>query len=120
MLNIFKTFSNRQHAREAEKLRPLVAQINALEPDIQDLTDGELAALTTEFKERLGVGLGQDGNGKKPGETLDDILPEAFAAVREASRRRIALRHYDVQLIGEAISRIHTGRSVGELFGAPV
>jgi preprotein translocase subunit SecA len=108
MLNIFKAFSNRQFAREAEKFRPLVAQINALESDMQDLTDEELAALTAEFKERLGVGLGGGGNGQRSGETLDDLLVEAFAAVRESSRRTTGLRHYDVQLIGGAV--LHHGK----------
>src|SRR5919199_2596816 len=108
MLNIFKTFANRHFTREAEKLRPLVDQINALEPEMQSLTDKELAALTLEFMERSGRGPGADGNGKGPGETLDDLLVEAFAAVREASRRTIGLRHYDVQLIGGAA--LHHGK----------
>jgi preprotein translocase subunit SecA len=108
MLNIFKTFANRHFTREAEKLRPLVEQINALEPEMQSLTDEELSALTLEYKERLGAGPGVDGNGKGPGETLDELLVEAFAAVREASRRTIGLRHYDVQLIGGAA--LHHGK----------
>ena len=108
MLNIFKTFANRHFTREAEKLRPLVDQINALEPEMQSLTDEELVALTLEFKERSGRGPGADGNGKGPGETLDDLLVEAFAAVREASRRTIGLRHFDVQLIGGAA--LHHGK----------
>jgi preprotein translocase subunit SecA len=108
MLNIFKTFANRHFTREAEKLRPLVDQINALEPEMQSLTDKELAALTLEFMERSGRGPGADGNGKGPGETLDDLLVEAFAAVREASRRTIGLRHFDVQLIGGAA--LHHGK----------
>ena len=108
MLNIFKKFSSRQLAREAERLRPLVDQINSLEQEMQALTDEELGALTAELKDRLGVGGGSNGNGRTAGETLDDVLVEAFAGVREASRRTIGLRHYDVQLIGGAA--LHNGR----------
>jgi preprotein translocase subunit SecA len=108
MLNIFKVFTARQLSREAERLRPLADQINALEPEMQTLSDEELAALTLEFKQRLGIGPEGGGNGKESGEVLDDILVEAFAAVREASRRTIGLRHYDVQLIGGAA--LHHGK----------
>src|SRR5215211_4434404 len=108
MLNIFKKFSSRQLAREAEKLRPLVDQINSLEPEMQALSDEALGALTAEFKGRLGADGESDGNGRMAGDTLDDLLVEAFAAVREASRRTIGLRHYDVQLIGGAA--LHSGR----------
>ena len=66
-----------------------VAEVNALEPAMQARSDEELAHLTVEFRERL-----------SNGEDLDDLLPEAFAAVREASVRTIGLRHFDVQLIG--------------------
>ena len=78
-----------KHEREMKILRPIVAAINELEPQMQQLSDEELAAKTPEFKERLANG-----------ETLDDILPEAFATVREAGRRMLNMRHYDVQLIG--------------------
>ncbi|MGD0114498.1 MAG: preprotein translocase subunit SecA [Dehalococcoidia bacterium] len=79
------------------KLRPLVQEINALEADIQALTDAELRAKTDEFRQRLA-----DGEG------MDDILPEAFAVVREASRRYIGMRHFDVQLIGGIV--LHQGK----------
>src|SRR6476646_3520746 len=108
MLKIFKVFSNRQFTREAEKLRPLVDQVNTLESAMQELSDDELAGLTAEFRQRLGVGSEPGVDGNRAGETLDDLLPEAFAAVREASRRTIGLRHYDVQLIGGAA--LHNGR----------
>jgi preprotein translocase subunit SecA len=75
--------------KELRRLEPIVDQINSLEPDFQKLSDAELRAKTDEFKARL-----------KNGETLDDILPEAFAAVREAARRTIGERHFDVQLMG--------------------
>src|SRR5688572_1887014 len=105
MLNIFKSLARRQLTREAEQVKPLIAQINALEKEMQDLSDDELRVLTTEFKERLGVLPGPNG---RKSETLDDLLVEAFAAVREASRRAIGLRHYDVQLIGGAV--LHRGK----------
>jgi preprotein translocase subunit SecA len=75
--------------KELKRLQPLVDEINSLEPEFQKLSDAELRAKTDEFKARL-----------KGGETLDDILPGAFAAVREAARRTIGERHFDVQLMG--------------------
>ncbi|MCB2193441.1 MAG: preprotein translocase subunit SecA, partial [Deltaproteobacteria bacterium] len=83
--------------RELKHLQPLVEQINAVEPDMEAKSDAELAALTPAFKERLAGG-----------ETLDDLLPEAFAAVREAGKRAIGQRHYDVQLIGGIV--LHQGK----------
>src|SRR3954468_23189742 len=80
-----------QNDRELKKLRPLVAQINALEPSIQPLSEDALRGKTAEFKQRLANG-----------ETLDDLLPEAFAVVREVGRRVLNMRHFDVQLIGGA------------------
>ncbi|HIE16812.1 MAG TPA: preprotein translocase subunit SecA, partial [Dehalococcoidia bacterium] len=75
--------------KELKRLEPTVARINSLEPDFQRLSDAELRAKTDEFRARL-----------ENGETLDDLLPEAFAAVREAARRTIGERHFDVQLMG--------------------
>src|SRR5215472_7024964 len=86
-----------QNDRELKKLRPLVAEINALEPSIQPLSDEQLRAKTAEFKQRLAGG-----------ETLDDLLPEAFAVVREVGRRVLNMRHFDVQLIGGAV--LHQGK----------
>ena len=83
--------------KEVSRLRPLVAQINALEPQFQELSDEDLKVKTIEFQERLAEG-----------QTLDDLLPEAFAAVREASRRTIGLRHFDVQLMGGIV--LHQGK----------
>ena len=80
-----------------KKLRPIVAKINALEPSIQKLSDAELRAKTPEFRERL-----------SKGETLDDLLPEAFAVVREAAVRTVGMRHFDVQLVGGIV--LHQGR----------
>jgi preprotein translocase subunit SecA len=83
--------------KEINRLKPVVRKINELEPRFQKLSDEELKALTVEFQERLAGG-----------ETIDDILPEAFAAVREASRRTIGLRHFDVQLMGGMV--LHQGK----------
>ena len=82
--------------RFIRKQYKLVNQINSLEPDLIKLSDEELRAKTEEFRERL-----------KNGETLDDLLPEAFATVREASKRVMGQRHYDVQLIGGIV--LHKG-----------
>jgi preprotein translocase subunit SecA len=83
--------------REVKRLEPLVDDINTLEPDFERLSDAELKAKTDEFKARL-----------KDGETLDELLPEAFAAVREAAKRTIKQRHFDVQLIGGIV--LHQGK----------
>ncbi|NLW07363.1 MAG: preprotein translocase subunit SecA [Clostridia bacterium] len=85
------------NARDIKKLRRKVEQINELETEMQSLKDSELQAKTQEFRRRL------DG-----GETLDELLPEAFAVVREASRRVLGLRHFDVQLMGGIV--LHQGK----------
>ena len=90
---IFKTYSE----KEVKRVKPIVDKINSLEEEISKLTDSELRAKTDYFKEQL-----------KNGKTLDDILPEAFAVVREASKRVLGMRHFDVQLIGGII--LHQGR----------
>ncbi len=86
-----------RNERLLRQLNKSVAKINAFEPALQALTDEELRAKTDEFKQRLGAGA-----------TLDDLLPEAFAVVREASRRVLGLRHYDVQMIGGMV--LHLGK----------
>jgi len=92
-MGLFKSYSE----KEVKRIRPIVNKINSLEEDIQKLSDKELRNKTNEFKERLAKG-----------ETLDDILPEAFATVREASKRVLGMRHFDVQLIGGVV--LHQGR----------
>ncbi|MBQ0026217.1 MAG: preprotein translocase subunit SecA [Lachnospiraceae bacterium] len=82
---------------EIKRIMPLVNKIEAMRPEMMNLSDEQLRAKTTEFKERL-----------RAGETLDSILPEAFAVVREASRRTLGIEHYRVQLIGGII--LHQGR----------
>jgi len=89
MLGIAKKIFGTENDRTLKKLRPLVASINALEPQFEAMTDDALKLKTGEYKKRF-----QDG------ETLDDLLPEAFATVREAAKRTLGQRHYDVQLIG--------------------
>lgn len=90
---VFGSYSD----KEIKKIMPIVNKINSLEPEIEALSDEELRAKTDEFKARLADGA-----------TLDDILPEAFAVVREASKRVLGLRHFDVQLIGGIV--LHQGR----------
>ena len=91
-----KIFGSRND-RLIKQYKKTVAKINALEPQIQALDDDALKAKTTEFRERLAKG-----------ETLDQLLPEAFAVVREASQRVLGLRHYDVQMIGGIV--LHQGK----------
>lgn len=86
-----------KNERELKKLQPIVERINSLEPQMQKLSDLELSRKTIEFKERL-----------ERGETLDDLLPEAFAVVREAARRILGMRHFDVQLMGGIV--LHQGK----------
>ena len=90
------TLFGSSNVRTLKKLQPNVERINALEPEIQKLSDDELRGKTSEFRRRL-----------DEGETLDDLLPEAFAVCREASRRILGMRHYDVQLIGGMV--LHSG-----------
>ena len=86
-----------QNERDLKKLRPIVAEISAKEADVQKLSDLQLREKTAEFRQRLTAG-----------ETLDDLLPEAFAVVREAGRRVMNMRHFDVQLIGGVV--LHRGK----------
>lgn len=83
--------------REVKRLWHIVEEVNSLEPQVQALSDEGLAAKTLDFKRRL-----------ENGDTLDDILPEAFAVVREASRRTLGMRHFDVQILGGIV--LHQGR----------
>ena len=92
-MKLFKTYSE----KEVKRVMPIVQKINDLEPEMQKLSDHELRAKTDYFKKQLA-----------DGKTLDDILPEAFAVVREASKRALGMRHFDVQLIGGII--LHQGR----------
>ena len=99
--NIVKMVVGDPIERALAKYREVVERINALEPDMQKLSEEQLRAKTDEFKQRL-----------DDGETLDDLLPEAFAVVREASVRTTGMRHYDVQMIGGIV--LHQGR-IGEM-----
>lgn len=94
---IMKAFVGNRNDRVIKSLQPIVEKINSLEPTISALDNEQLKQKTNEFRERL-----------SKGETLDEILPEAFAVVREASKRTIGLRHFDVQLIGGMV--LHQGK----------
>jgi preprotein translocase subunit SecA len=95
--NLLKKIFGSRNDRLLKRYSQTVRAINALEPALRNLTDAELQAKTPEFKERLGRG-----------ETLDQILPEAFATVREASQRVLGMRHFDVQLVGGMV--LHQGK----------
>jgi preprotein translocase subunit SecA len=94
---LFKTILGSRNERLIKKKRRIVKKINQLEPTYTALSDDALRQKTVEFRERLAAG-----------ETLNDLLPEAFAAVREASRRTVSMRHFDVQLIGGMV--LHDGK----------
>ncbi len=96
---MFKWFSNLidSNEKELKRLQPLVDQVNSLEPEFEKLTDAELRAKTDEFRTRLA-----------DDESPDDLLPQAYAAVREAAKRTIRQRHFDVQLMGGII--LHQGK----------
>src|SRR3712207_5428787 len=95
--NLLKAIFGTKNEREVKRIQKTVAKINALSDEYSALSDEELRGKTAIFKERL-----------QKGETLDDILVEAFATVREASTRVLGLRHYDVQLIGGVV--LHEGK----------
>ncbi|MFH7325741.1 preprotein translocase subunit SecA [Desulfurivibrio sp. C05AmB] len=97
LAKVLKKIFGSQNERILKAMEPLVARINDLEPAVQALDDSALAAKTGEFRQRLEQGAG-----------LDDLLPEAFAVVRESSRRVLAMRHFDVQLIGGIV--LHQGK----------
>ncbi|MBR2950613.1 MAG: preprotein translocase subunit SecA [Lachnospiraceae bacterium] len=97
MMNLFEKFFGTRSEREQKKLEPIVKQIEELRPSMLELSDAQLCDKTKEFKSRLA-----------DGETMDQILPEAFAVVREAARRVLHTEHYPVQLMGGII--LHQGR----------
>ena len=92
------------NARKLKKYQPIVAEITLLEEEIQQLSDEQLKGKTTEFKRRLE----QANNDEEEKELLDEILPEAFAVVREAGKRVLGLRHFDVQMLGGMV--LHEGQ----------
>jgi len=97
MIKILEKIFGTKNERELKRYFKIVEEINALEPRISKLSDEELKAKTDEFKERL-----------TKGETLDDILTEAFATVREAAKRTLGMRHFDVQIVGGIV--LHEGK----------
>ncbi|HET9625874.1 MAG TPA: preprotein translocase subunit SecA, partial [Kofleriaceae bacterium] len=96
-MGIFQKIFGSRNQRELRKLQPIVDRINGLEPTMKAKSQDELKAMTPEFKRRI-----------DKGESLDSILPEAYAVVREAARRRLGMRHYDVQMIGGIV--LHSGK----------
>jgi preprotein translocase subunit SecA len=94
---IFRTVFGTKHERDAKRMRPVVAEINALEPSLQALSDAALRARTDEFRKRVA-----------DGEPVDDLLVEAFAVCREAARRTVSMRHFDTQLMGGMV--LHSGK----------
>ena len=101
---MFKRLLGDPNARKLRKFQPLVAEINLIEEDIKDLSDEKLKAKTVEFREQLA----KAKNDEETKEILEDILPEAFAVVREAAIRVLGMRHYDVQLLGGIV--LHKGQ----------
>ena len=95
--SLIKKIVGSKNERELKRIRPMIERINALEPQVRPLTDDQLRTKTSELKERI-----------DRGESLEEILPEAFAVVREAARRTLGERHYDVQLIGGIV--LHEGK----------
>ena len=95
--SVLKKIVGSKNDRELKRLQQAVDHINAFEPEIKELSDAALTAKTLEFRERL-----------QKGETLDDLLVEAFAVVREAAMRVLGMRHFDVQLIGGMV--LHSGK----------
>ncbi len=96
-MSLFSWLGSDPNQRLLSKLQPTVDEINELEPEFEKMSDSELCETTVEFRERL-----------EEGESLDDLLPEAFAAVREAAKRSLGQRHYDVQLFGGMV--LHQGK----------
>ncbi|NOQ51556.1 MAG: preprotein translocase subunit SecA [Desulfuromonadaceae bacterium] len=92
---LFKKIIGSKNERDLKRLQPLVEQINVLEPEFEKLTDEQLPGKTSEFRQRL-----------ESGEVLEQLLPEAFATVREAAKRVLGMRHFDVQLIGGMVLNI--------------
>ena len=101
MFGILKKIIGTKNEREVNRVLPIVSRINSHEPALSGLSDEQLRGKTSEFRSRL-----------ENGETLDDLLPEAFAVVREASRRVLKMRHFDVQMIGGMF--LHEGK-IGEM-----
>src|SRR6478735_785482 len=97
MLGLVKKIFGDSNEREVKRLMKVADYINELEPTFKALSDEQLRDKTTEFRSRL-----------EQGEELDDLLPEAFAAVREASWRALGKRHFDVQLVGGMV--LHEGK----------
>jgi len=95
--NLISKFVPSKNVRELKRIQPIVEAVGALEPTIQAMSDEELRAKTTEFRQRL-----------EEGESMEGLLVEAFAVVREAGRRTVDMRHFDVQIVGGVV--LHEGK----------
>ena len=107
---MFQKLSQYGETRKVKRLQDHVEAVNAFEPEIEQLTDAELRERTERFRERIAdtrEGLDEEEAKRATAEILDEILPEAFACVREAAKRTIGQRHYDVQLMGGVV--LHHG-----------
>ncbi|MBT7226715.1 MAG: preprotein translocase subunit SecA, partial [Gammaproteobacteria bacterium] len=100
-MSIFNKIFGSSNSRKIKKLQKVVDRINGLEPSLEALSDDELKAKTEEFKQRF-----------DSGESMEALLPEAFAVVREAGKRTLQMRHFDVQMIGGIV--LHEG-SISEM-----
>ena len=98
---ILKKVFGTRNERELKRIAPVVERINSFEPGMQSMRDEEFSPFTVKLKERLSAGEG-----------VPDILPEAFAAVREVAKRKVHMRHFDMQLIGGVV--LHEGK-IGEM-----
>ncbi|MBI3662261.1 MAG: preprotein translocase subunit SecA [Acidobacteria bacterium] len=113
---VIAKFIGTQHERDIKRIAPMVAAINALEPEIHQLSDADLKARTQQLREQVQQALGDADPGEPPWKeykarlaaVLDPVLPPAFALVREAGRRKLNMRHFDVQLIGGIV--LHEGK----------
>ena len=97
-MNLIQKIVGTKNERELKKMRPVIARINELEPSMAALSNEDFPRKTAEWKEQV----------QQQGRTLDDLLPEAFALVREAGKRVLGQRHFDVQMIGGMT--LHSGR----------
>ena len=104
------------NARKLKRYQPIVSDINLLEEEVSPLSDDELRGLTSEFRQKLSSlqddclqrGLSQEASLERERKLLDELLPQAFAVVREAGKRVLGMRHFDVQLLGGMI--LHDGQ----------
>ena len=103
--SVVKKIFGTKNTRDLQKIYPIVDKVNALEPEIQKLSDDELKNKTVEFREFIKQ---EQAKNRKDKDILDELLPQAFAVCREAGKRTLEMRHFDVQLIGGVV--LHQGK----------